>query len=203
MRKDNAIFFLSGLVFGLLLGYFVFQSVSQTGGGMSVAVSPANPGSPMGGGGVSQPATSRRVVDPQEVAALESVLQQNPNDNSARVRLGNLYLEAGHDDQAISWFREALERNPGDPHARTHLAQSLANVGRIDEALAEYETVLAEEPANPQALLGLGRVRLYAQQDIRGGLEAWEELVRVAPGSREAESVRDELEALRSAHSAN
>jgi hypothetical protein len=110
MRKDNAIFFLSGLVFGLLLGYFVFQSVSQTGGGMSVAVSPANPGSPMGGGGVSQPATSRRVVDPQEVAALESVLEQNPNDNSARVRLGNLYLEAGHDDQAISWFREALER---------------------------------------------------------------------------------------------
>ncbi|MEE9264319.1 MAG: tetratricopeptide repeat protein, partial [Vicinamibacteria bacterium] len=118
-------------------------------------------------------------------------------------QLGNLYLEAGHDDEAIPWFRQALEREPDNAHARIHLAQSLANVGRGEEAISEYQVVLAREPGNSQALLGLGRVKLYAQQDIRGGVEAWEELLRVAPNSREASSISDELEALKSAHTIN
>jgi hypothetical protein len=56
------------------------------------------------------------------------------------------------------------------------------------------------EPAHPASLLGLGRVKLYLQQDIDGGLRLWEQLVAVAPSSAEAQSVRDELEALKSAH---
>ena len=202
MRKDNAIFFLSGLAFGVLLGYFVFQSVVQGPGKVSMAAQVGSAGSFGSAGGVSQPAP-RRVLDRQEVARLESVLQRNPEDNSARIRLGNLYLEAGHDGEAIPWFRQALEREPDNAHARIHLAQSLANVGRVEEAVSEYEAELARAPGNPQALLGLGRVRLYVQQDIRGGLEAWEELSRVAPNSREASSISDELEALKSAHSTN
>ncbi len=202
MRKDNAIFFASGLVFGLLLGYFVFETASQTSGSFSAA-------GPAGMGGASQQvqqaqqAMSRRVLDPQEVSTLQNMIQQNPADNQSRVRLGNLYLESGRDDQAVPLFREALERDPADNHARIHLAQTLSNLSRPDEALTEYQTVLANEPVNPQALLGLGRVKLYAQQDVDGGLEAWDELVRVAPNSPEAESVRDEIEALKSAHATN
>ncbi len=193
MRKDNAIFFASGLVFGLVLGYFVFETASQTSGSFS-ADGPA---------GAAQQAMSRRVLDPEEVSTLQNMIQQNPADNQSRVRLGNLYLESGRDDQAVPLFREVLERDPADNHARIHLAQTLSNVSRPDEALTEYQTVLENEPGNPQALLGLGRVKLYAQQDIDGGLEAWDELVRVAPNSPEAESVRDEIEALKSAHVTN
>ncbi len=199
MRKDNAVFFLTGLAFGVLLGYFAFESVVQDSGNVSMATHIGSQGGFGSPDGATQP-PPRRVLDRQEVAALESVLQRNPADNSARVRLGNLYLEAGHDDEAISWLRQALEREPDNVHARTHYAQSLANVGRVEEAISEYQAVLARAPGNAQALLGLGRVRLYAQQDIRAGLEAWEELTRVAPNSREASSISDELEALKSAH---
>lgn len=202
MRKDNAIFFLSGLAFGVLLGYFVFESVVQDSGNVSMAANSGNPGGLGSTGGGSQP-QSRQVLDRQEVAALESVLERNPDDNSARIRLGNLYMEAGHDDEAISWFSQALEREPDNAHARTHYAQSLANLGRTEEALSEYEALLASSPGNPSALLGIGRVKLYLLQDIRGGLDAWEELLRVAPNSREASSIGDELEALKSAHNTN
>jgi tetratricopeptide (TPR) repeat protein len=202
MRKDNAIFFAGGLVFGLLLGYFVFSAVSQTPGG-SLGMGSAPSPQAQQQAQQAQQAMSRRVLDPQEESALKNMLQQNPNDNETRIRLGNLYLEAGRDDQAVPLFREVLEKEPGNNHARLHLAQTLADMGRVDEAVTEFQTILGNEPENPQALLGLGRVRLYSQQDIAGGMEAWEELVRVAPNSREAQSIREELEALRSAHGSN
>jgi tetratricopeptide (TPR) repeat protein len=85
-------------------------------------------------------------------------------------------------------------------HARSHLADALSNSGRIDDAVAEYESILSLDPEDPQGLLGLGRLKLYALQDIGGGVEAWEKLLEVAPSSPEANSIRDELEALQSAH---
>jgi hypothetical protein len=39
------------------------------------------------------------------------------------------------------------------------------------------------------------------QRDIDGGIALWEKLVTIAPDSAEARAVRDELEALKSAHS--
>ena len=191
MRRDNTIFFAAGLAFGVLLGYFVFSTVSQR-----PAPAPAIAGAPSR----SNEVPSRRLIDPQELAALESMLEQNPDDNEIRIQMGNLYLEAGRYEESIPWFRDAVEREPGSMHARSHLADALSNSGRLDDAVAEYESILSLDPENPQGLLGLGRLKLYALQDIGGGVEAWEKLLEVAPSSREANSIRDELEALQSAH---
>jgi cytochrome c-type biogenesis protein CcmH/NrfG len=70
----------------------------------------------------------------------------------------------------------------------------------VEPAVAAFEENLRRDPAHPASLLGLGRVRLYVQKDIQGGLALWEKLVEVAPDSAEAAAVRDELEALKSAH---
>jgi tetratricopeptide (TPR) repeat protein len=194
MRKQNAIFFVSGLVFGLLVGYFLFQSVSQSPPSSPAAVS-------VDTGGQAEP--SLPILDREEVSALERLAEENPDDPEVRDRLGTLYMESGHYEEAVRWFRECIERNGDDLHVRNHLALSLTGLGRIDEAITEYEAVLAVDPSHPQSLLGLGRVLLYGKSDIQGGIEVWNRLVETAPESREAQSVRDELEALRSAHSGN
>ena len=191
MRRDNTIFFLAGLVFGVLVGYFLFQSVAQ---------SPA----PTFTGGVSETPTSepaRRLLDPQEMSALEQMARDNPEDSEIRSRIGTLYMEAGNYQEAVLWFRGALEKKGDDLHIRDHLAMSLAGLGRIDEAIAEYESALVLNPSHPPTLLGLGRVLLLGKNDVQGGIEVWSKLVETAPESREAESIREELEALKAAHS--
>jgi hypothetical protein len=67
--------------------------------------------------------------------------------------------------------------------------------------VAAFEENLERDPSHPASLLGLGRIKLYVQRDIAGGIELWDKLVNVAPDSVEARAVRDELEALKSAHS--
>ena len=192
MRKDNAIFFVSGLAFGVFVGYFLFQSVSQgpvasTAAGSRGSMSPTTPSVP--------------ALDTKEIAALERAAEDNPDDAEVRSRMGILYMEAGRYSDAVLWFREALARKEDDLNTRSHLATSLAGLGRIDEAVTEYQAALAIDPSHPRSLLGLGRVLLLGKNDIRGGLEVWEKLVESAPDSPEARSIREELEALKAAHS--
>lgn len=140
-------------------------------------------------------------LDADEVERLEAAANDDPDDAEVRARLGRLYMDAGRYEDAVAWQRSAVEIDPDNLEVRTQLALSLLNLGRLEDAVAAYEDNLRLEPEHPASLLGLGRIKLYLQQDIQGGLAMWERLVTVAPGSAEAESVRDELEALKSAHS--
>ncbi len=191
MRRENAIFFVSGLIFGVLVGYFVFQSVIQAPLPASAGVSASTSRGP-----ASEPAE----LDHEEVARLEAQAGENPENGEIRRQIGILYMESSHLQQAVLWFRESLKIDENDLVARNHLAISLAGLGRVDEAVSEYRAALALEPLDPASLLGLGRVLLLGKNDIRGGIEVWEKLVEAAPDSPEARSIRDELEALRSAH---
>lgn len=190
MRKENAIFFVSGLAFGVFVGYFLFQSLAQAPMGASSGVAPSRP----------QSAPQPPQFDPQEVAALEQQAADHPNDAEVRIRIGVLYLGAGRYRQAADWLRQATESDEANLHARNHLAVALAEMGRFDEAISEYETALALDPSHPQSLYGLGRVLLYGKKDVQRGIAVWEELIEVAPDSPEAQNIREEVEALKTAH---
>ena len=182
----------------MVTGFFVFRAVVAPDAPTSVTSTAVSPERSRVGLDTEPPT---KPLDSGEVEKLEAAAKQNPNDAAVRVELASLYMDAGLYEDAGAWLRGALEIEPRNLRARNHLALSLLNLGRLDDAVAAYEETLRLEPGHPASLLGLGRVKLYVQQDIAGGLAMWERLVAVAPSSTEAQSVRDELEALQSAHS--
>lgn len=198
MNRD-LVFFVSGLAFGVAAGYFVFRAVTPPGvasRAVAGAESPAMPGSTIG----LDEEPKVREIDPEEMQALEARARENENDASVRTRIGTLYMEAGRYEDARRWLEESLRLDPEDLHARNHLAIIYLSLSRVEPAVAAFEENLRRDPAHPASLLGLGRVKLYVQKDIQGGLALWEKLVEVAPDSPEAKAVREELEALKSAH---
>lgn len=142
----------------------------------------------------------RPQIDHEEVARLEALAEQNPEDAEIRAQIGTLYMQSDHLQDAVHWLGESITIDGGNLEVRNHLAISLAGLGRVDEAVSEYRAALAVEPSHAASLLGLGRVLLLGKNDIRGGIEVWEKLIEAAPDSPEARSIRDELEALKSAH---
>ena len=197
MNRD-LVFFVSGLAFGVAAGYFVFRAVSPSSGapGSPAAASAAMPGSSIG----LEDQREAREIDEKEIQTLEAQARENPRDGAVRRRIGGLYMEAGRHGDALPWLEEAVRIDPDDLHARNHLALVYLNLGRLEPAVAAFEENLAKDPAHAPSLLGLGRIKLYVQQDIQGGLALWEKLMEVAPDSTEAAAVKDELEALKSAH---
>ena len=194
----DLVFFLAGLCFGIVAGFFVFRAVVAPDVSPAVTSAGLNPERSQVG---LEAESQAKPLERDEAERLEVSAKQDPNDAAVRAELGSLYLDAGRYEDAAAWLRSALEIEPRNLPARNHLALSLLNLGRMDEAVATYEETLRLQPEHPASLLGLGRVRLYVQQDINRGLAMWERLVAVAPSSTEARSVKDELEALKSAHS--
>lgn len=202
MNRD-LVFFVAGLSFGAAAGYFTFRAVQSDGAPGSAPAQVASgaasraDASPIGLEG--EP--SFAPLDEELESQLEADAKARPDDANVRAQLGGLYIEAGLFAEAIPWLERAIELAPGELHVRNHLAICYLNQGRLDDAIRAYEKTLEISPENPASLLGLGRIKLYVQKDFGGGLAMWERLMEVAPDSPEARSVRDELEALKSAHS--
>lgn len=197
MRRD-LVFFVSGLTFGLAAGYFAFRALSPGAG--SVSSAPAGEASSAIGLDAGEKPSA---LDEKELRRLEARAKEDARDGETRAQLGRLYMEAERFDEAVPWLEEAAKLSPNDLHVRSHLAITYLNLGKSEQAIAAFQENLSIDPNHAASLLGLGRIKLYVQKDIRGGLALWERLIQVAPDSPEAQAVKDELEALKSAHDAD
>ena len=194
--KRDLLFFVSGLSFGVAAGYFLFRALSP---GLSNPIAPSSPavsGSSIG----LDDQQARRELDQEQIERLEARAESEPDNPGPRAELGRLYMDAGRYPEAIVWLEASVELEPSDLHVRNQLALCYLNAENLDSAVTSYEETLRLDPNHPASLLSLGRIKLYVQRDIEGGLAMWARLIDVAPGTSEAAGVVEELEALKSAH---
>ena len=195
---QRLLFFGAGLAFGVLVGWLAGRSAPGVG---------VTPGAPLVSGAPAAPITPPppvaeppAPVDGERLEALLAEVEGRPEDPAARAAVGGLYLEARNFSEAAYWFRQARNLAPADLASRASLGLALLGMGDVPGAAAEYEAVLAEDPAHGGALLALGRLRLYALQDMTGGIELWERFLAAHPDAPEAGELREAVRALRSAH---
>ena len=139
-------------------------------------------------------------VDAARAAELRAAAETAPDDAQVRVDLGNLYFDARRFEDAIPWFEAALVLNPEEVDVSTDLGVVYYYMDDIDRALSQFERSLEVAPTHAKTILILGIVRAFGKQDLQGAIEAWEEVQRVAPGSREAIAAAEALEQFRAVH---
>ena len=93
----------------------------------------------------------------------ERVLEKNPNELRAKIRIAECYAELNELDLAINWYRQIIDFNDLDPTHYYHYAQALSMVGDYDEAKIWYE-VFGEQTGDARSRLKLdfiGEMDLY------------------------------------------
>ncbi|MBL8179443.1 MAG: tetratricopeptide repeat protein [Bryobacterales bacterium] len=73
------------------------------------------------------------------VQALQSLLEQDPNNSFARYGLGQAYASAGKLQEAVACYRELIAANPDYVAAYYHGGQALERMGHTDAAKEMYE----------------------------------------------------------------
>jgi cytochrome c-type biogenesis protein CcmH/NrfG len=195
VSKDSLIVGITGVFFGLLVGWILG---TQQGSGRVAAPASSAAATPAAPAGNGQPPAA--ALDEARASALKSTAQQSPSDVASRVELGNLYFDAGRYPEAAQWYEQALRINPRDVNVSTDLGIAYYYLNDPDKALAQFDKSLAIDPKHAKTLMNVGIVRAFGKQDLKGAAEMWQKVVEVAPASDEARAARQALDGIRSAH---
>jgi cytochrome c-type biogenesis protein CcmH/NrfG len=190
VRKDSVIFGVTGVFFGLLVGWII--------GSQQAVSTPA--AAPQATTAAAAPAQSAPALDENRAASLRSAAERDPQDAESRVQLGNLYFDAERYTDAVKWYEEAAKLSPKDVNVSTDLGISYYYTNQPDRALAQFDHSLAIDPKHSKTLLNVGIVRAFGKQDLEGAAKAFQQVLDVAPGSAEARAARQALDGIRSAH---
>ena len=112
------------------------------------------------------------------VAALDHVLDIDPENKEARRTRANIAYDTGRYPEAEKRFRSYLEMDPGDPAVTTDLASSILFQGRTEEAKALYREVIGKNPDFAQAHVNLG-IALHADGDKENAVASLEKALEL------------------------
>jgi cytochrome c-type biogenesis protein CcmH/NrfG len=192
MNRENFVFAIGGIMFGLLTGWILG---SQQAGSPTLATPVA---AQQAAQLPDQPPPP--VLDVQRASALERQANTEPNNAPVRVELGNLYFDAERYDIAASWYEAALKLEPRNVNASTDLGVAYYSLNQIDRALSQFDFSLSIDPAHAKTLFNVGIVSAFGKQDLDAAIKAWERLIAVAPNSEEAARARSAIDTLKTDH---
>ena len=194
MKSAAIAFGIAGGLFGLIAGWVI--------GSQQSTARPAPSAAPQASNAPAPPAPRAPVLDETQVTALKSVAEREPKNAQPRTQLANLYFDADRYDEAIKWYDEALALAPNDVNVITDLGVCYYYTNRPDKALELFNRSLKLDPKHTKTLLNVGIVKAFGKQDLQGASEAWQEVLKIAPNSPEAQAAQRALNSLQSAHPA-
>jgi tetratricopeptide (TPR) repeat protein len=102
------------------------------------------------------------IVKDEAEKEYRAAVKQNPGDERAQCRLGEIDAHKGNTSRAYEEFSRAVELQPQDAEARLGLAKILIDMNQQDKAQSMLEETVKLEPANEIAHYRLGN--LYRQK---------------------------------------
>lgn len=157
MRKDQVVFLVGGLAFGILFGFGAFHAWY---GAPNLEGPGAGAGSARATGPMGPPAPTQ--VAPQgnaggapmvaEINELKRLVQEDPTNLAAWVRLGNLHFDVQMWDQGAMYYEKAVELEPHNPDVMTDLGTCYRGMKQFDKALETFERAHRLDPNHHQSL---------------------------------------------------
>lgn len=117
----------------------------------------------------------------KEAETLKTLLEKDPDNVRALIRLGNIYFDTGQNEDAVNAYRKALVLNPKNADVRTDMGICLRRLKRADEAIEAFKEAIDANPRHYQSRYNLGLVLLHEKNDLQGAIDAWEGLLKSVP----------------------
>lgn len=144
MTKENLLFGIIGVLFGLIIGFVVANSLNRDTSPAAATVSdqPSNSNLPPNHPPFGQ---SQNAVQPQIAEAIEKA-RENPADFEAQMTAGDLYYQVQRFEDAAEFFEIANKLRPNETEPIVKLGNSYFDVEKFSQAEKWYELALKNKP---------------------------------------------------------
>lgn len=132
-------------------------------------------------------------INEQEILQLINRLNNDPQDITAAIALGNLYYDANEPAQAILYYNVALQLDPNLAGVRTDMGTMYWKNGNVALAEQAFRQVIEQFPGFGNAYLNLGLLLVDAKGNTKAGHAMWQELVDNYPEEPAAEKAKQFL----------
>lgn len=196
MTRDNLVFLLSGVFFGVLVGWILGSQrlAPAAAPAAAAATAPAQQA-----GNTGQP-PAPPPVDEARATELQNVAKAEPTNVAVRTQLGNLYFDSERFDLAIPWYESALKLAPKSVDVSTDLGVSYLYTQQTDRAIAQFENSVSINPTHLKTWLNIGIAKAMVKGDLPGGEAAWKKVIELAPGTEEAKRAQQGIDAIKGGH---
>jgi len=170
MTKDNILFGIVGLLAGLIIGFFVTNSLNkQQGFGAVSAQSPATqtgtlpPGHPDVPPGSTAGDQQSAGANAPEVQAAIAKAKAEPDNFDAQIKAAEFYYQIQRFDGAIEFLKRANQLKPDDYETVVHLGNANFDSDKYDEAEKWYSLALSKKPDDVDVRTDLGLVFMFRE----------------------------------------
>lgn len=201
MNKENILYGIIGLLVGVIVGFFVTNSINRS----TPTTAPAAAASPApgaagvlppdhpppaataaGGASASQPATGGGGPQADVTAAIQQA-RSEPKNFAAQMKAGSLYYQIGRYDQALEFYERARELKPDDFEALRELGNVTFDLKRWAEAEKWYQQALRLRPDDPNVRTDLGLTYyLREPRQLEQAVAAYRAALRADPRHEQA-----------------
>jgi cytochrome c-type biogenesis protein CcmH/NrfG len=143
------------------------------------------------GGGAMPPLAATGPA--REIPMLEGLVQQDPKNRTAWVKLGNDYFDAHQPQKAIAAYDKALELKGDDADVLTDQGVMYRDVGQYDKALQNFEKAHKVDPSHMTSLFNQGVVWAYDKKDAKKAREVWTQVAKLDPNGPNGTKAREAM----------
>lgn len=121
-----------------------------------------------------------------QIQAYSDLITANPNDVTAMIGLGDIYMDSGRASDAAKWYQKAVDVSPSSPDYHGRLGDAYYQMGMTDIALRELQAGLSLDPNNQALMVVLGLV--YDQTGKKDlAQQTWQKALNLNPKSKAGE----------------
>ncbi len=166
MSRDNILFALVGIGFGLFFGFVFVTYANQR----TVPARPAA-GAPVAASSEVATTEAQSSINHGEQQQLQAAVQsasqrarENPQDFDAQIEAGQISNQAQRFDDALEFLLKANQLRPGEVTPVIELGNVNYDAGRFESAEKWYTAALVKEPDNINVRTDLGLTFLLRQE---------------------------------------
>lgn len=115
------------------------------------------------------------------LVAAKQMVEENPGDSKAWVRLGHAYFDTNQYENAISAYTKSLTIAPDDPDVMTDLGVAYRRNEQPDKALEMFARVLEIAPEHEPSRFNKGVVLLFDKGEQDSAFKTWRKLLEINP----------------------